>query len=93
MDSLKNAYGSQKNFEKQLIYKAYQFGNKGILYFGINKLLNFDMYPECLKDDQSFTYPLLACNLDICDITNFIEDIDYTKLSDGYLYVRKLIES
>ncbi len=93
IESLKNAYGSKINFEKELVYKAYQYGNKGRLYFGINRLLNFIMYPEDLKNENNNSFPLLECNLDICDIANFIEDIDYTKLSNAYLKVRKLIQS
>lgn len=93
MQSLKNAYGSKRNFEKELVYKAYQYGNKGRLYFGITKLLNFTMYPASLKEENPNSIPLLECNLDICDIANFIEDIDYTKLSNAYLQVRQLIES
>lgn len=93
MQSLKNAYGSKRNFEKELVYKAYQYGNKGRLYFGITKLLNFTMYPASLKEEHTNSIPLLECNLDICDIANFIEDIDYTKLSNAYLHVRQLIES
>ena len=93
MQSLINAYGSKRNFEKELVYKAYQYGNKGRLYFGINKLLNFTMYPACLKEENSTSFPLLECNLDICDIANFIEDIDYTKLSSAYLQVRSLIQA
>ncbi|MDE6584679.1 MAG: hypothetical protein K2K15_04675 [Anaeroplasmataceae bacterium] len=93
MQSLINAYGSKRNFEKELVYKAYQYGNKGRLYFGINKLLNFTMYPACLKEENSNSFPLLECNLDICDIANFIEDIDYTKLSSAYLQVRSLIQA
>lgn len=93
LESLNNAYGSQRNFEKELVYKAYQCGNKGRLYFAINKLLNFTMYPACLKEENAQAIPLLECNLDVCDIANFIEDIDYTKLSKAYLQVRSLIES
>lgn len=93
MESLRNAYGSRHNFEKELVYKAYQYGNKGRLYFGINKLLNFTMYPACLKEENRASYTLLECNLDACDIANFIEDIDYTKLSKAYLQVRSLIQS
>ncbi|MDE7161375.1 MAG: hypothetical protein K2N65_01305 [Anaeroplasmataceae bacterium] len=93
MQSLKNAYGSKRNFEKELVYKAYQFGNKGRLYFGITKLLNFTMYPASLKEENQNSIPLLECNLDACDIANFIEDIDYTKLSTAYLQVRSIIQS
>jgi len=93
MESLRNAYGSRHNFEKELVYRAYQYGNKGRLYFGINKLLNFTMYPACLKEENHASIPLLECNLDVCDIANFIEDIDYTKLSKAYLQVRSLIQS
>ena len=93
IQSLNNAYGSKYNFERELIYRAYQYGNKGRMYFGINKLLNFTMYPATSKDEFSSSYPLLECNLDICDITNFVEDIDYGKLSNAYLQIRDLIES
>ncbi|MDE5867624.1 MAG: hypothetical protein K2O05_02480 [Anaeroplasmataceae bacterium] len=93
MQSLKNAYGSKRNFEKELVYKAYQYGNKGRLYFGVTKLLNFTMYPASLKEENNNSIPLLECNLDICDIANFIEDIDYSKLSNAYLHVRSLIKS
>ncbi len=93
MQSLKNAYGSQRNFEKELVYKAYQYGNKGRLYFGITKLLNFTMYPANSKADANSSIPLLECNLDVCDIANFVEDIDYSKLSNAYLQVRSRIKS
>lgn len=93
MQSLKNAYGSKHNFERELVYRAYQFGNKGKMYFSLSPFLNFIMYPEEIKDDYSSAYTLLECNLDACDIYNFIEDIDYSKLSNAYHYVRKLIES
>lgn len=93
MQSLNNAYGSKYNFEKELVYKAYQYGNKGRLYFGINRLLNFTMYPASMKEENTSAIPLLECNLDICDISNFIEDIDYSKLSHAYLQIRSLIES
>lgn len=93
MQSLKNAYGSKHNFERELVYRAYQYGNKGKMYFSLSPYLNFIVYPEEIKDDFSASYPLLECNLDACDIYNFIEDIDYTKLSNAYLNVRRLIES
>ena len=93
IQSLINAYGSQRNFEKELVYKAYQYGNKGRLYFGINKLLNFTMYPASLREENNTYIPLLECNLDACDIANFIEDIDYSKLSHAYLQIRSLIQS
>ena len=51
------------------------------------------MYPACLKEENHASIPLLECNLDVCDIANFIEDIDYTKLSKAYLQVRSLIQS
>ena len=88
IDSLNNAYGSLNNFEKELIYKAYQIGNKGKLYFKINNFLNFDL-SHTKSDDE---YTLLTCNLDICDIYNFIEDIDYSKLSNAYLKIRNLVQ-
>ena len=28
MESLRNAYGSRHNFEKELVYRAYQYGHK-----------------------------------------------------------------
>lgn len=93
MQSLKNAYGSKHNFERELIYKAYQYGNKGKIYFALNHFLNFIMYPATQKEDYKSSYPLLECNLDSCDIFNFIEDIDYPKLSHAYLKIRQLIES
>ena len=93
MQSLKNAYGSKNNFERELIYKAYQFGNKGKMFFSLSPILNFTMYPEEAKENYNTFYPLLVCNLDACDIYNFIEDIDYTKLSNAYLKVRQLVES
>ena len=93
IESLKNAYGSKHNFERELIYKAYQYGNKGKMFFSLSPYLNFTMYPEEIKDEYNNFYPLLECNLDACDIYNFIEDIDYTKLSNAYLNVRRLIES
>ena len=89
-ESLNNAYGSKYNFEKELIYKAYQNGNKGKLYFNMNNFLNFTLSP---KPNDKNEYTLLTCNLDICDIFNFIEDIDYTKLSYAYTQIRKLIQS
>ena len=91
MESLINAYGSQKNFERELVYKAYQYGNKGRLYFGINSFLNFQVFTE--DSLEKSLIPLLICNLDICDISNFIEDIDYCKLSNAYLHVRNSIQS
>ena len=93
MQSLKNAYGSKNNFEKEFVYKAYQYGNKGRFYFALNQFLNFIMYPSSMKDEYASSYPLLECNLDTCDIFNFIEDIDYTRLSNAYLKVRSMIES
>ncbi len=89
-ESLNNAYGSRYNFEKELIYKAYQLGNRGKLYFRINNFLNFNLSQ---KPDGQNEYTLLTCNLDICDIFNFIEDIDYTKLSNAYIEIKKLIQS
>ena len=50
MQSLKNAYGSKHNFERELIYKAYQFGNKGKMFFSLSPYLNFTMYPEETKE-------------------------------------------
>lgn len=93
MQSLKNAYGSRHNFERELIYKAYQYGNKGRMYFALNKFLNFIMFPSSSKEELHSAYPLLECNLDTCDIVNFIEDIDYSKLSHAYVQIRQLIES
>lgn len=93
LQSIANAYGSKRNFEKELIYKAYQYGNKGKIYFAINKFLNFIMFPSSSKDENQSSYVLLECNLDACDIANFIEDIDYSKLSNAYTHIRKLIES
>ncbi len=89
-ESLNNAYGSKHNFERELIYKAYQLGNHGKLYFRINNLLNFNL---SVKPDEQDEYTLLTCNLDICDIFNFIEDIDYSKLSKAYTEIRNLIQS
>lgn len=90
LESLNNAYGSKKNFERELIHKAYQNGNRGKLYFRINNFLNFNLSPLPNEENE---YTLLTCNLDICDIFNFIEDIDYTKLSYAYTQIKKLIES
>ncbi len=90
LQSLNNAYGSRYNFEKELIYRAYQNGNKGKLYFRINNFLNFNLSPSPIQENE---YTLLTCNLDICDIFNFIEDIDYTKLSYAYGKIKELIES
>ncbi len=89
ISSLKNAYGSKHNFEHELIKKAYQQGNKGKIYFCVNNYLNFSVS----KDSNENEYTLLTCNLDICDIYNFIEDIDYSRLSNAYMKVRSLIES
>ena len=89
-ESINNAFGSKKNFECELIQKAYSIGNRGKLYFKINQFLNFVLSIDP-KQDNEFT--LLTCNLDICDIFNFIEDIDYAKLSNAYTQARKLIES
>ena len=87
--SLNDAYGSKRNFERELIHKAYKVGNKGKLYFTMNRYLNF--YVSNIITNQE--YILLTCNLDSCDIYNFIEDIDYTKLSNAYLEIKRLIES
>jgi len=89
-ESIKNAYGSKKNFEFELISKAYQNGNKGYLYFKLNEYFNFIVNNEYQNDNE---YILLTCNLDCCDIINFIENIDYTKLSNAYFHARRLIES
>ena len=43
IESLKNAYGSKHNFERELIYKAYQYGNKGKMFFSLSPYLNFTM--------------------------------------------------
>lgn len=88
--SLNNAYGSKKHFEQALIYTAYKNGNKGKLNFGLNKHLNFEIYSNQLKDN---IYPLLTFDLDKYDIYNFIEEIDYHKLSANYVRYRALIES
>ena len=93
MQSLKNAYGSKINFEKELIYKAYQYGNKGKMIFAMNQYNNFIMYPSSHKYEYKNSYPLLECNLDACDIFNFIEDIDYTKLSYAYEKIINLYKS
>lgn len=90
IESLNNAYGSKKNFERELIYKAYQNGNSGKLYFNMNNYLNFNLSKSV---DKTTEYTLLTCNLDNCDIFNFIEDIDYAKLSNAYYEIRRLIES
>ncbi|MBE6137539.1 MAG: hypothetical protein E7176_04000 [Erysipelotrichaceae bacterium] len=90
INSINNAYGSKKNFERELIYKAYQNKNTGKLYFKINNYLNFNISKNL---DEENEYSLLTCNLDICDIYNFIEDLDYSKLSNAYHHIRKLIES
>lgn len=84
MQSLKNAYGSKNNFEHELVYKAYQYGNKGKMIFALNTLHNFIMYPSSSKDEYIDSFPLLELNLDAYDIYNFIEDIDYSKLSHAY---------
>lgn len=89
-ESLNNAYGSRYNFEKELIYRAYQLGNRGKLYFKINNLLNFNLSSNSNEDNH---YTLLTCNLDQCDIFNFIEDIDYTKLSNAYVKIKELIQT
>lgn len=88
--SLNNAFGSKKNFEQELIYKAYQIGNHGKLYFKVNKYLNFNVSKNINIENE---YSLLTCNLDTCDIYNFIEDIDYSKLSNAYYEISKLIKS
>ena len=51
------------------------------------------MYPASLREENNTYIPLLECNLDACDIANFIEDIDYSKLSHAYLQIRSLIQS
>ena len=89
-ESLNNAYGSKKNFEYELIHKALELRNKGFLYFKLNEHLNFILNNKANIENE---YILLTCNLDSCDIFNFIEDIDYNKLAHAYLMVRKLIES
>ncbi len=93
IESLKNAYGSKRNFERELLYKAYQYGNKGRMYFGLTHFLNFIVYPSSLKDQFSGCYPLLELNLDSEDLSRTIAGIDYDKLSYAYLKIRRIIES
>ncbi len=90
IESLNNAYGSKRNFERELIYSSYKLQNKGKLYLKLNNLLNFNLSPSYNSNTE---YILLTCNLECCDIFNFIEDIDYAKLSNAYLEIKKLIES
>lgn len=89
-ESLNTAYGSKKNFENELIHKALELRNRGILYFKINEHFNFIVNN---KSNVASEYILLSCNLENCDIFNFIEDIDYNKLSNAYRETKKLIES
>lgn len=84
-----NVYGSKKNFERELIYKAYKYKNAGKLYLNINKLYDISLSSTVSNDE----YTLLTCNLDICDIINFIEDLDYSKLAKSYNEAIKLIKS
>lgn len=90
INSLNNAFGSRKNFERELIYSSYKLLNRGKLYLKVNNLLNFKLSDSYDSDKE---YILLTCNLDSCDIFNFIEDIDYIKLSNAYLEIKSLIES
>lgn len=90
MDSLNNAFGSKNNFERELIYKSYKLKNKGKLYLKVNNYLNFNLSSNYNSKNEHI---LLTCNLDKCDILNFIEDIDYTKISKAYLEIKSLIES
>lgn len=83
-----DVYGSKKNFERELIHNAYKNKNTGKLYLKINKLLKVNLSSTVLEDE----YTLLTCNLDISDIINFIEDIDYTKLDYSYNEALKLIK-
>ena len=90
MESLNNAYGSKKNFEHELIHKAFENGNKGKIYFAMNRYCNFFLKKNL---NTNTDYTLLTCNLDYCDIYNFIEDIDYSKLSKAYHEIKRLIQS
>ena len=56
----------------------------------MNNYLNFNLSKTF---DETNEYKLLTCNLDNSDIFNFIEDIDYSKLSNAYYEIKKLIES
>lgn len=82
-----NVYGSKKNFERELIKNAYKYKNTGKLYLNINKQHDITISANIDKDE----YTLLICNLDICDIFNFIDDIDYTKLNASYNEALNLI--
>ena len=55
----------------------------------MNRYCNFSLKNLNTNTD----YTLLTCNLDYCDIYNFIEDIDYSKLSRAYHEIKKLIQS
>lgn len=87
LKSINNQYGSKKNFEREMIKHAYKFGNKGRLYLNIDNNLLFSF--EGISSENT----ILACNLDNCDIINFIEDLDYIKLSNSYNEIIKLIKS
>lgn len=89
INSLNNAFGSKHNFEKELIRTAYKLQNKGKLYLKVNNYFNFSLSPLYNQNEHI----LLTCNLDKCDIFNFIEDIDYEKLSNAFLEIQKLIQS
>lgn len=90
IESINNAYGSKKEFERELIYKAYSIGNKGKIHFKIDKLFNFIVSDEPRNENE---YTLLTCNLNVCDIFNFIDDLDYSKLSNAYNEALLLIKS
>ena len=90
MNAIYDAYGSKKNFEYELIKEAYSIGNKGKIYVKINNYCNLTISTKPKTENEHI---LLICNLDYSDIFNFIEDIDYSKLSNAYFNTLILIQS
>ncbi len=79
--SLKNAFGSIKDFEETLIKAAFISKSKNI-YLVLDYYNNFKIISN--DDNLLINNDLLKIDLNNTDLFNFIDDIDYEKLKCSY---------
>lgn len=88
-NALYNAFGSKKNFEREIINLAFKCKYKGSLYLKLSNLLNLSLDNKLGSNE----YSLMKINLEEHDIYNFIEELDYRLLEESYKKARVLAKS
>lgn len=87
--ALYNAYGSKKNFEKEMINLAFKIHYHGSIYLKLNNYLNLSL--DTIIDNSE--YEILKIDLEQNDIYNFIEELDYEVLDSSYNLAKALVKS